>query len=296
MLLVADVGNTETTIGLFDGDALHSQWRLTTDVPRTPDEFALLIRALLDAKDVSPGRIRGAAIGSVVPGITAILSDAFGAVTGSRVRTIDGRSALPIRLDVEGLQIKQGTMREHHDGRRLGKSRQVFLEPRQLLGADLRFGPGHIVECDKMDSAVVKRVIGLLQEIPVQSAAIQPRIVLARNAFDQRHIQPPTDFEELLHAPGMDVFVFTVVGQVSGEQHQIGTLRQPVDHFHRTLKRFGSQGVGRAVEPYVRIAELNERERRHPLAVLFSPGIEHRAHFAAGGRRGHGRIQDTNAQ
>lgn len=101
MLLVADVGNTETTIGLFDGDALHSQWRLTTDVPRTPDEFALLIRALLDAKDVSPGRIRGAAIGSVVPGITAILSDAFGAVTGSRVRTIDGRSALPIRLDVE---------------------------------------------------------------------------------------------------------------------------------------------------------------------------------------------------
>ena len=101
MLLVADVGNTETTIGLFDGDALHAQWRLTTDVPRTPDEFALVIRALLDAKGVSPGRIHGCAIGSVVPGITAILGDACAAVSGAAVRTIDGTSRLPIRLDVE---------------------------------------------------------------------------------------------------------------------------------------------------------------------------------------------------
>jgi type III pantothenate kinase len=101
MLLVADVGNTETTIGLFDGEALRAQWRLTTDVPRTPDEFGLVLRALLGAHGVSLAAIHGCAIGSVVPGVTAILKDACAAVSGARVRTIDGASRLPIRLDVE---------------------------------------------------------------------------------------------------------------------------------------------------------------------------------------------------
>ncbi len=42
MILVFDVGNTETTIGLFDGEALCGHWRVTTDVARTPDEIELL--------------------------------------------------------------------------------------------------------------------------------------------------------------------------------------------------------------------------------------------------------------
>ena len=67
MILVFDVGNTETTVGLFDGEALCGHWRVTTDIARTPDELALLIRSLLVASDVDRRGIDGAAIGSVVP-------------------------------------------------------------------------------------------------------------------------------------------------------------------------------------------------------------------------------------
>jgi type III pantothenate kinase len=47
MLLTFDVGNTETTIGLFDGDQLRAHWRIMTDVARSADELGVLLRGLL---------------------------------------------------------------------------------------------------------------------------------------------------------------------------------------------------------------------------------------------------------
>jgi type III pantothenate kinase len=101
MILVFDVGNTETTIGLFDGEALRGHWRVTTDVGRTPDEIDLLIRALLAADGIDRGAIHHAAIGSVVPALTGPLAEACSQAVGAAPIIIDARSPLPIRLDVE---------------------------------------------------------------------------------------------------------------------------------------------------------------------------------------------------
>jgi type III pantothenate kinase len=101
MLFVADVGNTETTLGLFDGLRLRAQWRIMTETPRTPDEYALLVRGLLDGDGVHPTQLTGVAIGSVVPGVTTPLRDGVAKLTGARVMVIDATSPLPIRLDVE---------------------------------------------------------------------------------------------------------------------------------------------------------------------------------------------------
>lgn len=100
MILVFDVGNTETTVGLFAGDALHSHWRITTDATRTPDEIALTLRALLYARDVESQAIGGIAIGSVVPAMTDPLSEACRQLFGRAPVIIDARSPLPITLDV----------------------------------------------------------------------------------------------------------------------------------------------------------------------------------------------------
>jgi type III pantothenate kinase len=100
MLLVFDVGNTETTIGCFDGEELRAHWRTTTDVQRTPDELALVIGGLLQARGIAPGDIHGVSIGSVVPMITAPVAEACQRLTGVRPIIVDGRSALPITLDV----------------------------------------------------------------------------------------------------------------------------------------------------------------------------------------------------
>jgi len=101
MILVFDVGNTETTVGLFDGDALRGHWRLTTDANRTPDEIALVIRGLLVASDIDRKAIDRAAIGSVVPALTGPLAEACEQAVGAKPLIIDARSPLPITLDVE---------------------------------------------------------------------------------------------------------------------------------------------------------------------------------------------------
>lgn len=102
MILVCDVGNTETTLGVYDGDTLRAHWRLTTDVPRTKDEFGLLLRQLLIDEGIKPSHIVGAAIASVVPRVTAPLVEACRQwLTDKPVVQVDGRSKLPIRLDVE---------------------------------------------------------------------------------------------------------------------------------------------------------------------------------------------------
>jgi type III pantothenate kinase len=100
MILVFDVGNTETTLGLFDGEELTAHWRVVTDVARTPDEIGLLLRGLLGASGVRVERVRGSAIGSVVPALTGPLSEACEALFGSRSLIVDARSPLPISLDV----------------------------------------------------------------------------------------------------------------------------------------------------------------------------------------------------
>jgi type III pantothenate kinase len=101
MLLVFDVGNTETTIGLFHGERLASHWRIVTDASRTPDEVALLLRGLLAAGGASPSRVSAVAIGSVVPAMTDPLGEACRQLFGQPPLLVDARSPLPIRLDVE---------------------------------------------------------------------------------------------------------------------------------------------------------------------------------------------------
>ena len=101
MILAFDVGNTETTIGLCDGLTVRSRWRVTTDGTRTPDEVFLLLLALLDAGGVDRATVQGSAIGSVVPAVSGPLADACQRLTGAAPIVVDGRSKLPITLDVD---------------------------------------------------------------------------------------------------------------------------------------------------------------------------------------------------
>lgn len=102
MIVAFDVGNTETTVGLFDGEALTAHWRLTTDIPRTRDELGVVLRALFRNEGMNPVEVSDAVIASVVPRMTEPLRDAcVRFLRATRVDVIDGESPLPIRLDVD---------------------------------------------------------------------------------------------------------------------------------------------------------------------------------------------------
>jgi type III pantothenate kinase len=101
MILVFDVGNTETTIGLFDAGRHLEHWRIATRSERTVDETGLLVRSLIRESGFELSPIRAAAIASVVPPVTPVLVDMCERHLGIPATVIDARTPLPIRLEVE---------------------------------------------------------------------------------------------------------------------------------------------------------------------------------------------------
>src|SRR5712692_5629166 len=67
MLLVIDIGNTNTSLGVFDGERLATHWRLTTARSRTVDEWGVLTRNLFALAGLDFKAIDAIAIASVVP-------------------------------------------------------------------------------------------------------------------------------------------------------------------------------------------------------------------------------------
>ncbi|HEX9888248.1 MAG TPA: type III pantothenate kinase [Nitriliruptorales bacterium] len=76
MLLAIDVGNSNTVIGVFNGDDLAHHWRVSTDGQRSADELALLFSGLLDFAGLSfSHNVHGVVLASVVPPLTETLRE-----------------------------------------------------------------------------------------------------------------------------------------------------------------------------------------------------------------------------
>ncbi len=73
MLLAVDIGNTNVTLGAFDGAELRAHWRVATARHRMADEWAVILKNLMDLKGLSMADIDAAVIASVVPTLTAAI-------------------------------------------------------------------------------------------------------------------------------------------------------------------------------------------------------------------------------
>ena len=76
MLLAFDVGNTNIKTGLFDGDKLLTTYRMTTVIPRTSDEYGIVLSAMLSSSGYSPDQIDSVIVASVVPDVMHSLTNA----------------------------------------------------------------------------------------------------------------------------------------------------------------------------------------------------------------------------
>jgi len=75
MLLVIDVGNTNTVLGVYNGKELRAHWRLTTNPGQTADEYGILIRNLFTLDGILSSEISGIMIASVVPPLNSLLEE-----------------------------------------------------------------------------------------------------------------------------------------------------------------------------------------------------------------------------
>lgn len=69
MLLVFDVGNTNTVLGVYKGEELAHYWRIATDEARTSDEYGMLIQNLFSYEKISIEDVKDVIISSVVPNV-----------------------------------------------------------------------------------------------------------------------------------------------------------------------------------------------------------------------------------
>ncbi len=105
MLLAIDLGNTNLTIGLYEGETLVHHWRLATEDARMPDEYGLQFLGLLTHIGKTPADLTGICLASVVPPLTGRVAQACrqylkreplivdaGVKTGIKIRYEDPRA------------------------------------------------------------------------------------------------------------------------------------------------------------------------------------------------------------
>ena len=73
MLLVIDVGNSNIVFGIYEGDQLRKDWRISTDKSKTTDEYGILVHDLFRLAGINFADVDGIIISSVVPTLTGVL-------------------------------------------------------------------------------------------------------------------------------------------------------------------------------------------------------------------------------
>ncbi len=103
MLLTIDVGNTNTVLGVFDGDELLEHWRIATDPVRTADELAVILQGLLSQSALSKvPDISGVALCSTVPSVLHEMREMFTRYYGDVPAVIvepGVRTGVSVRMD-----------------------------------------------------------------------------------------------------------------------------------------------------------------------------------------------------
>lgn len=101
MILVIDVGNTNITFGVYDGDDLVTTFRLMSKLTHTSDEYGMDIRQLLMLNGVAKEQIEGAIVASVVPNVMHSLTGGISRYLGTRPLIVGAGMKTGLRIITE---------------------------------------------------------------------------------------------------------------------------------------------------------------------------------------------------
>ena len=191
MLLCIDIGNTNITIGLYEGQALGPRWRLATIHNRMPDEFGIQLIGLLNFARINTDQIDCAVIASVVPPLTEKWVQVCRDYLGCDPLVVDSTVETGVRIRIDEPQA-------------VGADRIVdAVAAHRLYG-----GPACIV-----DFGTATTFDAISAEGDYLGGAIAPGIGISRDALAERTAQlPKVD----LHAPPSPIGKNTVHAMQSG--------------------------------------------------------------------------------
>lgn len=202
MFLAIDVGNTNVTIGVYDGDTLESHWRLATDHQRMADEYGIMLLNLLQHAGHTAAEVHAIAMASVVPPLTGTFVQAC--------ETYLRRAPLVVDAGV-----KTGVRVKYDDPKQVGADRVVDAAAVQKLYG----GPACVV-----DFGTATTFDAISADGEYLGGAIAPGIGIAAEALFQRAAKlPKVDLHRPPNAIGRNTvhsmqsgLLFGYVGLVEG--------------------------------------------------------------------------------
>jgi len=169
MLLTIDIGNTNLTLGLYEGETLGPRWRLATVHERMPDEYGLQFLGLLQHSGNTPSDLTGICLASVVPPLTGKIIEACQRFLGMDPLVVDAG-------------VKTGVRIRYEDPRAVGADRIVDAAAVQALYK----GPACVV-----DFGTATTFDAISAEGDYLGGAIAPGIGIAAEALFLRTAKLP---------------------------------------------------------------------------------------------------------
>lgn len=97
-ILVIDIGNTNTSIGIYEENSLIENWRISSEIKRTADEYGVMLCSFLNLKNL---KIEGAIISSVVPKLGETYRQALLKYLKINAVNLSYKSKMPIQLKID---------------------------------------------------------------------------------------------------------------------------------------------------------------------------------------------------
>ncbi len=173
MLLAIDIGNTNITLGIFDGKILRSTWRFATGSQKTQDEYLLDFKALFEELKVEVAIIKDIIIVSVVPKTLTLIESALKRIFNKDIILV-------------GRDLDAGVKNLYDDPKQVGQDRLVNAKAAYSIygGPAIIVDFGTAITCDVVSKigeylgGVIAPGVEISLKALVERAALLPEIEL----------------------------------------------------------------------------------------------------------------------
>lgn len=175
LLLVVDIGNSSTSLGIFERDNLKVNWHIATGIHRMADEYSVILLGLMKQQGISAEDIKKVALLSVVPPLVAVFEEMF--------QRYFGISPLVVEAGIKtGVKIKMDNPREVGADRIANAAAAHRLYSGPVIVVDMGTATTFdtiSAEGDYLGGAIAPG-IDTAAEAMFERAAVLPRIELSR--------------------------------------------------------------------------------------------------------------------
>ncbi len=235
-LLTIDIGNTNTTFGVYDDEELLAAWRIGTVQERMADEYGLQMLGLLEHEGIDPQTLEGSALASVVPPLSPTMLEAVDSYLGQQ----------PL---VVGTGVKTGVQIKYEDPKAVGADRVA-----DAAAVRVRYG----VPACVVDFGTATTFDAISRQGDYLGGAIAPGIGIAADALFQRTakltrvelVRPPGPIgRNTVHAMQSGL-LYGYVGLVEG---MVGRFRKELGEDMRVI---GTGGLAPVIADETTVIEI----------------------------------------